>query len=64
MSDTELLDFMEQQRWIPMPLFRARATTTPNQWAVDEFAGWVITGSEQPYPTLRAALIAMAKGKP
>ena len=63
MSDTELLDFMEQKRWIPMPFFRARATTTPNQW-VDEFAGWVITGSEQPYPTIRAALAAMAKGKP
>ncbi len=63
MSDTELLDFMEQQRWIPIPLFRARATTTPNQW-VDEFAGWVITGSEQSYPTLRTALIAMAKVKP
>ncbi len=63
MNDTELLDMMERLRWIPVPTFRAIPTTMPGEW-VEDFAGWMIAGSEQPYPTIRAALVAMAKGKP
>ena len=62
MTDTDLLDILDEIQQVPYPSFIA-ASDQNCSWASKKFEGWRIfdTSDRTLYPTIRDAIMAMVK---
>lgn len=62
MTDTEILDYIERTKYVPMPNYVPHISTTDGSRKYCMVCdGWTMPGYSDVYPTLRATVLSAAQ---